>query len=275
MLTALGSWVELLPDSLWSVDSAGCRSSELTPIYVHRYAGPRSGRMLTAHPFWEMIYLFRGQGELFHGHSCAIADHTLALIPPGVEHYEQAEDRIDILWVGLRGTRLDAWPPETYVRPARAALQAHAEQLWLLAQRRNEPIGPELDALAALLVTRARRLDAIQAPFGQDCIDQAVGHIQAHYAEALSVGELAAQYGYSEAHFSRSFRARTGLSPLAFLIQTRLRHAQHALRHTAMRIEEVARLVGYEDALYFSRLFRRRMGTSPREFRARALTDMR
>ena len=67
--------------------------------------------------------------------------------------------------------------------------------------------------------------------------------------------------------YTHLFHQRTGFSPLEYLTRLRLNHASQLMAETALSIAEIARAVGYEDPLYFSRLFRRKMGVSPTEFR--------
>ena len=58
-----------------------------------------------------------------------------------------------------------------------------------------------------------------------------------------------------------------GVSPQGFLIGLRIQNAADLLRRTDLSIVQVALAVGYEDPLYFSSLFHRKMGTSPSQYR--------
>jgi AraC family transcriptional regulator of arabinose operon len=93
-------------------------------------------------------------------------------------------------------------------------------------------------------------------------------HIGSHSAEPLTLPDLARMAGLSVPHFCATFRAAFGLSPVQCLIQHRLMHAAYLLADRGVRIQEIARRVGYEDAFHFSKMFRRRFGQSPRAFRA-------
>jgi len=80
--------------------------------------------------------------------------------------------------------------------------------------------------------------------------------IQARLSSALSVADLARCAGLSPAHFSRTFQAATGLSPMAYLRQLRMQKARHLLLTTELPISEVGALVGYGDVLHFSKVFK-------------------
>lgn len=87
------------------------------------------------------------------------------------------------------------------------------------------------------------------------------------FANNLSVAERAARVSLSPAALREQVRAATGLTVHELILRTRLSRAQQLLTQSALSIGEIARLVGYEDPAYFSRLFQRRTGLSPLRFR--------
>lgn len=78
---------------------------------------------------------------------------------------------------------------------------------------------------------------------------------------------LAKKIGRSEAQMLRIFRQEFGVSPIAYLLERKLEQAMLMLRDTAFTIKEIAGKLGFEDEFYFSRLFRKKCGKSPREYR--------
>ena len=83
----------------------------------------------------------------------------------------------------------------------------------------------------------------------------------------LTVSELAKMYDMSEGHFIRSFKQYTGVSPNTFRITKRLEIASDMLSSTKMTVEQIAQAAGYDDPLYFSRIFKKNFGISPTEYR--------
>ena len=67
--------------------------------------------------------------------------------------------------------------------------------------------------------------------------------------------------------FNKSFKAATGTSPMKYIQTIRIRNAQTLLETTDYSISDVASFVGYENPLYFSRLFRKAKGMSPSAYR--------
>ncbi|NQU43735.1 helix-turn-helix transcriptional regulator [bacterium] len=73
--------------------------------------------------------------------------------------------------------------------------------------------------------------------------------------------------GCSYAHAGRVFRETYGISPVEYMNAIRIERARLFLRDTDLSISEAAYRVGFSSAAYFSRLFKRLTGLSPREFR--------
>jgi AraC-like DNA-binding protein len=90
--------------------------------------------------------------------------------------------------------------------------------------------------------------------------------LHAGFRRQLRRDEVARQAGLSPAHFSRLFRRVTGQTFQDYLIFLRLSHARQLLLEGSLSIAEVARESGFQDPYYFSRLFHRRVGCSPREY---------
>jgi len=86
-------------------------------------------------------------------------------------------------------------------------------------------------------------------------------------ARARRLEELASEAGLSVPHFSTLFRRQTGYAPIDYLIRQRVREACRLLDTTSGSISMIANAVGYQDPYYFTRMFRRIMGCSPRAYR--------
>lgn len=93
--------------------------------------------------------------------------------------------------------------------------------------------------------------------------------IDAHADQAITIEQLAQDFALSTRSLIRRFRAATGEPPLAYLQTVRIAIAQHLLESGTLGISEITRRVGYEDVSSFSRLFKRRVGLSPTEYRLR------
>ncbi len=100
-------------------------------------------------------------------------------------------------------------------------------------------------------------------------VAEAISHIQRHYADPITLDELIEISGMSRRNFLRTFESTMGDPPIKYLIRLRVRHACKLLRHSDQSITEIAMAVGFSDSNYFSRQFRMRTGSSPRDYRNR------
>ncbi|QIB64856.1 GlxA family transcriptional regulator [Kineobactrum salinum] len=88
-----------------------------------------------------------------------------------------------------------------------------------------------------------------------------------HYDEPSPVAGVVAYSGLNERTFKRRFRLATGLTPIDYVLNLRLEEARHLLETSAAPVEAVAEMVGYQDAGFFRRKFRQRLGLTPAEYR--------
>ena len=93
--------------------------------------------------------------------------------------------------------------------------------------------------------------------------------IAQNYDRNSPVAAMARLSGLAERSFKRRFARATGMSPLEYVHTLRLEESKQMLETTDLPIEAVAGQAGYEDASFFSRLFRRRVGLTPAQYRKR------
>ncbi|GGD54228.1 AraC family transcriptional regulator [Paenibacillus nasutitermitis] len=101
-------------------------------------------------------------------------------------------------------------------------------------------------------------------------IKQAVRWLSFQYAQQISIEDLSRKLGYHRTHLSKMFKQVTGVSPMQFLLKVRMERARELLvgQHY-LSIDQIASSVGYLDALYFSKQFRKTYGLAPSEYRTR------
>ena len=92
-------------------------------------------------------------------------------------------------------------------------------------------------------------------------------YIHSHYTAGIRVEELASMEHLSVSRYRSVFRMITGTSPTEYIISLRLRHAKDLLVSTDYTVTQIAAICGYPDVLYFIRLFRKKTGVTPGEYR--------
>lgn len=98
-------------------------------------------------------------------------------------------------------------------------------------------------------------------------MDNAVSYFNENYNKDISIEQYAESRGMSVSWFIRNFKKFTGTAPMQFIVSLRINNAQILLEQTNYTINEIAKIVGYDDQLYFSRLFRKQKGFSPSQYR--------
>jgi AraC-like DNA-binding protein len=102
-------------------------------------------------------------------------------------------------------------------------------------------------------------------------VQAAIRIIERDLASRVTLRRLAATVGLSTSGLRRLFVLDTGLSPSAYLDRLRFEHARHLLSEPdcLLRIKEVMSAVGFTDPSHFSREFKRRYGSTPRDHQRR------
>ncbi|MFG1732975.1 response regulator [Paenibacillus sp. 843] len=96
-------------------------------------------------------------------------------------------------------------------------------------------------------------------------------YLAEHYMEDLSLETVARRFFFSPAYFSSLFKSHTSMTFTEYLLQIRMDKAKEMLKDGTRKISEIALSVGFKDAGYFTRIFKRETGLSPEEFRKKDL----
>ena len=119
-----------------------------------------------------------------------------------------------------------------------------------------------------LLIARSReeRKPAVSS-FIQDEMEIARRYFTEHYNEEINIEEYAKSRGMSISWFLRNFKQLTAKSPMQYVLTIRINNAVSLLESTSYNINEISSIVGYDNPLYFSRIFKKQKGVSPSDYR--------
>lgn len=98
-------------------------------------------------------------------------------------------------------------------------------------------------------------------------VDAAIHYMEENIENHISIQDVTNYVGYSSTHFLTLFKKQTGKTPLNYFNHLKIEYACRLLRETDMKINQICFKIGIEDSLYFSRLFSKTMGISPRDYR--------
>lgn len=105
-------------------------------------------------------------------------------------------------------------------------------------------------------------------------MELALQYFNDHYNTDISIEEYASSRGMSVSWFIRNFKQYTHSTPMQYLLERRMTNAQMLLETTNYNITEIGTIVGYDNPLYFSRIFRKQKGMSPSEYRRKGAADI-
>ena len=105
----------------------------------------------------------------------------------------------------------------------------------------------------------------------KDPTDSAIDFLTSKIDQVLTLEEIAASVNLSASHFSYLFKIKTGFSPIEYFNHLKVQKACQYLLFTSLSIKEISLELGVEDQYYFSRLFKKVMGASPVEYRAKRM----
>jgi len=126
-----------------------------------------------------------------------------------------------------------------------------------------------LESVLMSLISRHRSRAGGSRPGSRRAFEMAMDLVQREYRSLHSLADLAERTGYSGEYLCRIFRRHHGETPYRVLSHRKMSAAWLLLRDGRMKVGAVAREVGYEDPLHFSRTFRKIMGCPPSSVRRR------
>lgn len=235
-------------------------------------------------PQYILIYNVDGKGVITTGPNLheLPPDHFF-IIPRNVPHayYAHPKDPWSIYWIHFSGSKAQAFTGQALkpIRIERGKTSRIQERLDLFTEIfRNLERGFSIETLeytnlclGNLLAsfTHLNQYRSIKEFFLKDYVNQSINYMLQHLDRKLKLEDLADVVKLSVSHYSRLFLQTTGHSPIDYFIQLKIQQACRLLDNTTWNIGEISRELGFDDPFYFSRLFRKVMNMSPRDYRNR------
>ncbi len=270
----------VVPRSLVDRLSRDPLASELYPLGIGHYVEAMGHAMeRESHDDYLLIYCIEGRGALTVGprHGYLKAGQLL-LLPRGLAHAYAADDADPwtLYWVHFEGNKardffhnlpLDQDYPVIEVGQ-NAKLIADFENLLQVRQS-----GYQLkfflhaaNQLRQILSYLPLLRSSNRSHSGFD-LERIHSYMQAHIHQPLELETLAQQLNLSKFHFAKRYKELTGTSAINHFINLKIEHACQLLDIGNQNINEISYALGYDDAYYFSRIFKKVMGLSPTQYR--------
>lgn len=265
---------------------------EILYVFDSEMVGPRTGKN-HYHDFFEISIILEGQSEYtIEGESHLLGKGSILLFNPGVYHYEQISKNMynRQIHIGIRRFSIDRFPRDFFPLEATIVHLSEYEDVFfqtcfeIIKERHDRKSGYDIILKSLVLklmvyILRDKSTEKLEDTEmlltddkleRQQLVDEIKLYIETNYREDLTLNRIAEAFYASPATISRIFKDQLGESPINYLIRYRLEKAKTLLDNEGdISIKETAYLIGYEDALYFSKLFKKYYGSSPTDYAKR------
>lgn len=236
---------------------------------------------------YQIIYISAGRVH-FHfdkpeNETIVNAGNIVLFRPKELQKYEfYGKDKTEVYWIHFTGSDvkniLRKYGFEDNKRIFSVGTSLEYERVFkriILELQRCQPNYEEMLMLLLrhLLIIFNREITRehiLKNEFLDSQMDSAATYFNTHYNSEINIEEYAYSKGMSISWFIRNFKKYTGQTPVQFLTSLRMTNAQVLLETTTYSINEIARIVGYNNPLYFSRIFHKQKGCSPSQYRSRS-----
>lgn len=233
---------------------------------------------------YQIIYIASGVGH-FHfdkteNETIVPAGNIVLYRPKELQKYEYyGEDKTEVYWIHFTGSDvkniLRKYGLKDKERIFHVGSSMEYERIFKMIINELQRCQDNYEEMLTLLLTHLlivfdrelSRKRVITNEYMDREMDNAVYYFSENYNKDISIEQYAESRGMSVSWFIRNFKKFTGTAPMQFIVSMRINNAQILLEQTNYTINEIAKIVGYDDQLYFSRLFRKQKGFSPSQYR--------
>lgn len=230
---------------------------------------------------YQILYVANGKTHFwFDGKEEIVsAGHMVLYKPEEIQKYVYyLEDNPEVFWIHFTGSdvknilayhgiSLDEHVFYCGVLPDYKALFRKIIQELQLCRYGYEDYIASLFNDILLLVDRQQHEQKKATGDVQEQIERAAAYFNENYNTKISIDDYAESLHISTNWFIHNFKQYAGMSPAQYILSLRMVNAQSLLERTTYNIKEISEIVGYENPLYFSRVFKKEIGKSPAQYR--------
>ena len=239
--------------------------------------------------YYTLCHVTEGEGYLtLNGQDYHVTTGMCFLVPPKVlvSYRPDPVHPWDYYFVAFNGQRIEDYLIRIGLNSTTPILEALngttvlEECFQFILDADNYPKSKDLHAISGFyaLLSALCELNEGAEPQTEKCnkqwkyVREALDFIEKNYTEPITVEEVSKFVGINRKYLTKLFNELVSDSPKSYLMNYRMEKACELLKETTLSVKEISHSVGYGDALVFSKVFKKMIGTCPREYRNMHLT---
>ena len=239
----------------------------------------RRGRVLDN---YQLVYISQGRGWYHETPEkrVEIKGGCMLTIPPYTWHsyYPDKKDGWQEYWIGFRGSHIDDRYNNGFFNRSKTihkiglrehVIDQYKEALEIAFKEKTgcqQVLASIANSILAYVIYYDSN-DCSASNSGAEKIDRARSIMRENMLENITPEEVAERINMSYSWFRKTFKEYTNVSPAHYITQLKLQKAKLMLLNSQMSIKEIAFCLKYEDAAYFSAIFKKYVGCSPSEYK--------
>lgn len=236
---------------------------------------------------YQLLYIASGKAHFyFNGKEQIIPAGNMVLYRPKEEqrYYYYGADQTEVYWVHFTGNNvkniLRKYGISDDMRVIFTGVSLDYKNIFLQMIKELQLCKDDYEELLVhyfmellimlhrLILDRPKKKSIMHMPE----MEEAVQYFHGNYNKTISIKSYALSHNMSEGWFIQNFKEYTHTSPAQYLLSLRITNAKMLLESTTYNISEISNIIGYDNPLYFSRIFKKQLGISPSEYRLQMRT---
>ena len=233
------------------------------------------------HHFTEILYITKGEGTfIFSKEEIPVKEHDLIVINPNAEHTEKsgADHPLEYIALGIQGLAFSS-PDDpglqvtfyNYKQEQNVYL-FYLQQLIEEVENQKEDYELIIHNIVEILLLKMMRKKTfnLEKPSTKKISKDVAfikNYIKQHFREEINLDTLAEAGHINKYYLSHSFKKSVGVSPIEYLIQTRIRESKILLETTNYPISDISTITGFSSQSFFAQSFKRVTNQAPSQYR--------
>ncbi len=227
----------------------------------------------------QLIIVIEGQALFkYQGQDILLEGGEAILLPPHIKNHYLFYPDNNIIWIHFTGRKVESILQEYDLRGYTKYTVSDTDGFLRQAEKIIEEFHLKRvgymhvcnAGLLNILTLLKRKIDNSINSHSDSFVPEittVLEDMKTNFAENKDINEFAKMCNLSPSRFAHLFAAKVGTSPYKYLLNLRIKQAKYLLLNTNLSVSDIAKSVGYDDPLHFSRIFKKYEGLSPMQYK--------